>query len=203
MTDRVDDSSDSDDASNERDEEASGPRVAALLDDLDDIEEHVDSPAAREQLQEAREAALDIEDPSVFGRVIRGYDRHDAAEAFVGAFLFGIPMFVEGGTQEVGEYVADHPLFLVFTLGLGLALTVGVLYVAEIQDVRVHQPLFGIVPRRLASVLAISLGMAALMMTVWGRVSWASDPWLAVCQVSVAFVPMALGASLGDILPGS
>jgi hypothetical protein len=43
---------------------------------------------------------------------------------------------------------------------------------------------------------------ALVMMTVWGRVSW-SEPWLAFCTVSVAFVPMAIGAALGDILPGS
>jgi hypothetical protein len=28
------------------------------------------------------------------------------------------------------------------------------------------------------------------------------DPWLAVCQISVAFVPMAIGAALGGLLPG-
>jgi hypothetical protein len=40
------------------------------------------------------------------------------------------------------------------------------------------------------------------MMTVWGRVDW-TDPWLALCQTSVTFSAMALGAALGDILPGS
>jgi hypothetical protein len=38
-------------------------------------------------------------------------------------------------------------------------------------------------------------------MTAWGRVEWA-QPWLAVCQISVAWVPMAIGAALGDLLPG-
>lgn len=28
-------------------------------------------------------------------------------------------------------------------------------------------------------------------------------PWLALCTVSVATVPMSIGAGLGDVLPGS
>jgi hypothetical protein len=39
-------------------------------------------------------------------------------------------------------------------------------------------------------------------MTAWGRVDWAR-PVVAFSQVAVAFGPMAVGAALGDILPGS
>jgi len=36
----------------------------------------------------------------------------------------------------------------------------------------------------------------------WGRVSWSDSP-LAFTQVTVAVFPMAIGAALGDILPGT
>ncbi|MEF8784101.1 MAG: hypothetical protein V5A54_13570 [Haloarculaceae archaeon] len=68
----------------------------------------------------------------------------------------------------------------------------------ETQD----DAVFGLVPRRLVGVMSVPLLTALFMMTVWGRVDWA-DPWLSLCTVSVAFVPMAIGAALGDILPGS
>lgn len=34
---------------------------------------------------------------AVFGRVIKGFDRHGAAEALVDSVVFGIPMVIEGG----------------------------------------------------------------------------------------------------------
>jgi hypothetical protein len=39
-------------------------------------------------------------------------------------------------------------------------------------------------------------------MTAWGRVDWAA-PELAVATIVVAWMPMAIGAALGDILPGT
>lgn len=50
--------------------------------------------------------------------------------------------------------------------------------------------------------MSVAFVTAAVMMTAWGRVPW-TDPWLAVSTITVAFVPRAIGAPLGDILPGS
>jgi uncharacterized membrane protein len=146
--------------------------------------------------------AVDVGTPDFFGQVIRGYDRADLAESLLGALLFGIPMFVEGGTNEVGAFVATHPLYLLGTHVLALAIVISIIYVADFQDVRVHRPFLGVVPRRLVGVMSVSFLTAVVMMTMWGRVSW-TDPWLAISTISVAFVPMAIGAALGDILPGS
>jgi len=184
----------------EADEEP--PDMADLFDELQELEDLVQSPAAREQVRETMRVAMDVETGSVFGRVIHGYDRGDLAESLLGALVFGIPMFVEGGTNEVGTFVASHPAYLVATHALALTVVVGILYVADIQDVRVHRPLFGLIPRRLVGVMSVPMVTALFMMTAWGRVAW-RDPWLAICTVSVAFVPMAIGAALGDILPGS
>ncbi|MFB6301307.1 MAG: DUF2391 domain-containing protein [Haloferacaceae archaeon] len=173
-------------------------RLAELL---DEIEELTDTEAEREQVRETVEERLDI-DTGPFGRVIRGFDRGDLAETLLGSVLFGIPMAVEGGTQEVGAHMAANPLAIGATVVFTVALVIGILYVSDLQDVRVHEPIFGIVPRRLVGVLAVSSGTAVAMLTVWGRVEWAS-PVLALATCTAAFVPMAIGAALSDILPGT
>ncbi|WP_135825872.1 DUF2391 domain-containing protein [Halorussus ruber] len=177
------------------------PELADLLDELETLEETVDDPDERQQVRETIRVARRVQ-PSAFGRVIRGFDRHDAAEALVGSVLFGVPMLAEGGTLEIGTFLAANPAAFVGTVAASVALVVGVLYVAEIQQVEIYRPFFGVVPRRLVGVLAISFVTATALMTGWGRVEW-SDPWLALCQVAVAFAPMSLAAALGDILPGS
>ena len=174
-----------------------------LLAEFDALAETVDSPEERDRVRAARNAAVvAAQDDDVFGQVITGYDRADLAEAFVGSLLFGIPMFVEGGTNEVGEFLAATPIALAGTLVGAIGLVIGILYVAEIQDVRVYKPLLGFIPRRLVGTLGVSFGTALVILTAWGRVVW-SEPLVAFATVVAAFVPMSLGAALGDILPGS
>ena len=180
----------------------SPPDMGDLFDELQALEEVVDTPEERERVRETMETLMRVERRS-FGRVISGFDRADAAEALLGSLLFGIPMFVEGGTGEVGAFVATHPLYFVGTLAFAVLTVVGILYVADIQDVRVRNPIFGLVPRKLLGVVLVAAVTAAVMMTAWGRVDWAAEPWVSVCDVTVAFFPMAIGAALGDILPGS
>lgn len=191
------------DAAPETEIDADDEELHELLTEFDALAETVDSPEERDRVRAARNAAVvAAQDDDVFGQVIEGYDRADLAEAFVGSLLFGIPMFVEGGTNEVGEFLAATPLALAGTLVGAVGLVIGILYVAEIQDVRVHKPILGIVPRRLVGTLGASFGTALVIMTAWGRVVW-SEPLLAFATVVAAFVPMSLGAALGDILPGS
>jgi len=185
----------------EDDHEHPDPQVERLLDDLEELEGIVDEED-REQVRESIRSARRISSRRPFGNVIRGFDRRDAAEAFVGSVIFGIPMLVEGGTLEVGEFVAAHPPLFFGTLGVAVAIVIGLLYVAEIQRVEVVNAYFGIVPRRLTAVLTISALTATVSMTGWGRVDWA-EPWVATCQIGVCFFGMAVGAALGDILPGS
>lgn len=183
-----------------------GPDDAPDIDDLvtefEDLEASVDTEDEREQVREARRLATAVATRGAFGRVIRGYDRADVAEAVLGAVLFGIPMLVEGGTLEIGAYLASHPIYHAGTVLGGFAVVISVLYVAEIQEVRVYRPLFGVIPRRLAGVIVIAYVMAAVMMAAWGRLD-GLGPAEAFASVTVVFVPMAIGAALGDILPGS
>jgi len=186
------------------DDTAERADVSDLMDDLEALEAHVESDAGRDAVEEAMQTASELRDGGgTFGRVIRGFDRADAAEAALGSALFAIPMVVEGGTRDIGVYVASHAGTLLGTVLATVALVYGILYVAEIQDVRVKDPLLGIVPRRLAGVVAISLAVTVLLFTAWGQVDWASDPWVAACVVAVAWAPTAVGAALGDIVPGS
>jgi uncharacterized membrane protein len=174
-----------------------------LFDELQELEALVVSDAAREQVRETMRVAMAASaTASPFGRVIRGFDRGDLAESLLGSLLFGIPMAVEGGTQEVGTFLAPRPAYLVGTGLFAVGLVIGIIYVADFQDVRVHKPIFGLIPRRLVGVLGVSLLTATLLLTVWGRVDW-GEPSLALANVVVAFVPMSIGAALGDLLPGS
>lgn len=177
------------------------PTPEELVDGLAELRERVDDPNAREQVEELMETAAELQ-PRGLGNVIVGFDRTDVSEASLGALLFGIPMFVEEGTREIGQFVAGRPLSLGVTLASAVAVVYGIIYVADFQDVRIHEPVLGLVPRRLVGVTGVSFLTALAAMTVWGRVDW-SDPWLALSTVSVAFVPMAIGAALGDILPGT
>ncbi|MFB6102606.1 MAG: DUF2391 family protein [Haloplanus sp.] len=177
--------------------------MSDLFDELEELEGLVETPAAREQVRETMRVAMAASKAaSPFGRVIRGYDRGDLAEALLGSLLFGIPMAVEGGTQEVAVFLASHPGALAGTTLFTVGLVIGIIYVADFQDVRIHNPVFGLVPRRLVGVLGVSFLTAVLLLTMWGRVDWGTT-WLALANVIVAFVPMSIGAALGDLLPGS
>lgn len=174
-----------------------------LFDELSELEDLVETSEAREQLRETMRVAVEAsQNTGPFGRLVRGFGREDLAEALLGSVLFGIPMVVEGGTQEVGAFLATRPLFLSGTVLFTLGLVIGIIYIADIQDVRVHDPLFGVIPRRLVGVFGVALATAFLLMTAWGRVHWGT-PLLASADVAVAFVPMSIGAALGDILPGT
>lgn len=189
-----------DGGTDEADEE---PTVEDLIEDLETLEEVVDDHEERRQVREAMRTAREVAVPrrSTFGRVVRGFDRSDIAEALVGSVLFGIPMVVEGGTTEVGAFIATRPAFLVGTALVTVLLVVGILYVADFQDVRVQNPILGVIPRRLVGVLGVTLVTAVVGLTAWGRVDWA-EPAVALGSTLVAAVPMAVGAALGDLLPG-
>ncbi|MDY6817215.1 MAG: DUF2391 domain-containing protein [Halobacteriales archaeon] len=173
-----------------------------LVAELEELAETAPTAARREEIEMMIEIAYQIQPTGTFGRLIRGFDRADMAEAFLGSVVFGIPMIIEGGSLEVGAFIATHPIYMISTLLLGVATVIGLLYVADIQHVVVHRPFFGVIPRRLVGVLGISFGTAFVLMTGWGRVDW-STPWIAFSQILFVFVGMAIGAALGDILPGS
>lgn len=176
------------------------PDLEDAMDELEELEDLVDTAAEREQVREAMRT-LEEARPRPFGRLRDSFDLRDAGEALVGSFLFGIPMIVEEGTREVGAHLASRPLALALTVALGLALVLGILRAVEFEKVE-SDLVYGVLPVRLVGILAISFGLALVLMTVWGRVDW-SAPRVAGSQTLVTGIVMAIGASLGDILPGT
>ncbi|WP_436927197.1 hypothetical protein [Halosimplex amylolyticum] len=175
------------------------PDIDDVLDDLEVLEEMVDSREEREQVREAMRTARRAGRPRVLGRIRDSFDLRDAGEAVVGAFVFGVPMIVEGGTLEIGESIAGSVPELAVTALFGLVVALGILYAARFEEVE-SDLLFGVLPRRLLGILAIAGAMSVGLMTVWSRVDW-SEPDVAFAQCLVTAVVMVVGASLGDVLP--
>jgi hypothetical protein len=163
------------------------------------VEELVDSPEEREQVREAMRTARRASRPRVFGRIRSAFDLRDAGEALGGSFVFGVPMVVEGGTLEIGEAIAGSPVAIAATALFGLAVVLGIMHAARFEEVE-SDLLFGVVPIRLVSVFVIAGVLSVGLMTLWGRVDW-GEPSVAGAQCLVTAVVMAVGASLGDILP--
>ena len=172
-----------------------------LYDQLETLEETVDDPAERTEVRRTMRLVDRISKNGTVSRVITQFTGKDKAEAFVGSVVIGMPLLVEDGVIEIGEFLAETPSFFVLNVALAVALVVGILYVADFREVHITDPYFGVVPRRPVWVLGIAFATATAMMTLWGRVTW-DDPWVNLCQVSVIFTAMAIGGSLGDILPG-
>lgn len=181
------------------------PENGDVLTYLEELEDDIEAPEQRRTIRKAIAAArrTTTAPPRLFGNVIRnGFGRGDVGEALVGSVVFGIPMLVEDGTLTVGTYLAGTPLFSLLTLCFGIAMAIGILYVAEFQQVEVVNPIFGIIPRRLVGVVGTAFITAVFLMALWGRADW-TQPWIAYNQTLVAFVPMVIGAALGDILPAT
>lgn len=176
------------------------PALQDAMDELAELADIVDSTEEREQVREAMDS-LEAARPRPFGRLRDSFGLRDAGEALVGGFIFGIPMVVEQGTFEIGAYLATRPLALGLTAVLGLVLVLGILRAVEFEKVQ-DDLVFGRIPVRLLGILFISVLLAITLLTVWGRVDW-GQPRVAGSQTLVTAIVMAIGASLGDILPGT
>lgn len=183
------------------DSQAADPDIEDVLDELEELEEAVDSDAEREQVRETMRVARRASRPKPLGRIRDSFDTRDLGEALVGSFVFGMPMIVEGGTYEIGAHVAERPPAIVATAGFGLLLVLGILWAAEFEKVEADFVL-GFVPVRLIGIVGVAVTTATVLMTLWGTVDW-GRPVVAGSQTLVAAIVMAVGASLGDVLPES
>ncbi|WP_254862060.1 DUF2391 family protein [Halovivax gelatinilyticus] len=177
--------------------------VADVLDQLDELEATVSSDAARRDVQRTRRMVERVPGSRRIGKLTV----RDLAEATVGAIVFALPLLVEDGVFEIAEWftattVGSIPLFLVANVLLVVGLTAGVLYATDFRDV-VKRPVFGLVPRRLVVVLAVSFAVAASTMYLWGRLH-EEDPTAleAFGRITAIWAAAALGASIADMLPG-
>ncbi len=183
------------------DEPLEEPTIDDVYEQLETLAETVDTADERTEVRRTMRLVDRLSHNAAVGKVITEFTRKDKAEAFVGSVVVGLPMLVEDGVVAIGAYLATHPALLLANLTFTAALVVGILYVADFREVQIHDPYAGVVPRRPVWVLVIAFATATGLMTLWGRVGW-EEPWLNLCQISVVFTAMAIGGSLGDILPG-
>lgn len=173
--------------------------IEDAIEELEELEDLVDSEHERRQVTRTLRVLERAKRPRLVGRFTDRFGVDDAGEALVGAVVFGIPMIVEDGTLTVGAFIATQVAYYALTVAFGLVVVVGILSSVDFAEVEADL-LFGVLPRRLLGIVGIAAGTAVFLMTVWGRVSWAT-PWVATCQVTVTAVVMAIGAAIGDILP--
>lgn len=175
-----------------------------VFEQLDELEETVTSPEERREVRRTRRM---LERVPGSGR-IRTYTTRDVAEGVVGGILFSLPLLVEDGVFQIAEWfletrVAGLPVFLAANVVAILCLTAGLLYLTDIREVEV-QYVFGFLPKRLTASLILSFLVAAVTMFLWGRLHAAGDPTNLdiFARITVVWTAAALGATLGDILPG-
>ncbi len=183
---------------------AGAATVDALRRGLEDLEDTVDDPSERRAVERARRLVDEFGDdePDETDETIRKFTRRDIAEAFVGAILVSLPLLVEDGVFAIAATLRAAPWLWTLNVAFLLAMTVGLLYVADFREITITRPIFGLVPRRLLGVLLVSFLTAAFTMTLWGRLDGWSDPAVALSRISVVWTVATFGAAIGDILPG-
>jgi len=177
--------------------------VEDILGDLNDIAARLDAGPALAELREARALVAEAGERGLLASNVRRLDPNDAAEAFVGSVVFASPLLVEDGVFDIGAHlfestVAGVPVFLLANTAFVVLMTYALLEWTG-QDTTEARQLLGVVPARVVMILAISFVVAGLLMTVWGRVTWAA-PVEALARINVLWTVGALGAALGDIL---
>jgi len=187
---------------------ARDPDVEALLGQLEELEETVDSEQELEQVQSTISLAERIPGSGFLSGHIQKYTTRDVAEAVVGAILISMPMLVEDGVFDVAAYLTDRwmfgvPIFFALNVVFVVVMSIGLLYWADIREVKISNPIFGIVPRRLVGVLTASFLTATGLVFLWGR-HRVGDPsdFEVLARIVVVWTAAAFGAALGDILPG-
>lgn len=191
-------------------EESSDNRASYDLDDvfdqLDELEKTVDRSEERQEVRQTRQMLERIPGSDRISK----YTSRDVAEGFVGGIIFSLPLLVEDGVFEIAEwfiefYVGPIPIFLAINIFFIVGIVAGLLYYTDVREVK-EPPLFGFIPRRLVAILTISFIVALVTMFMWGRLDEPLDgPPTALEQfarVTVIWAAAALGATLGDILPG-
>ncbi len=174
-----------------------------VFEQLDELEGTVTSSEERREVRRTRRM---LERVPGSGR-IKKYTSRDVAEGFVGGIIFSLPLLVEDGVFEIAEWFTEFsvgplPLFLAINVLFIVTLASGLLYYTDIRDVQMRR-LFGFIPKRLTAILVISLLVAFLTMLMWGRLHEEDPTTLEqFARVTVIWAAAALGATLGDILPG-
>lgn len=178
-----------------------------LYQQLEELEQSITTTEQRRELQETRQVLQRLPVADQLERITK-YTTRDMGEAFVGALVFALPMLVEDGIFVIAEHLLDRqvagiPVFLAANIAFTITLTAGLIYVVDIREVQISNPILGVVPRRLVGVLAVSYLTSLGLLAFWGRTKIGDPTALETfARTTVVWTVAALGASLGDILPG-
>ena len=184
------------------------PDIDDLLAKLDALSDTVDEDHEREKVRQTISLVERMPGTGALAERITKYTSRDLAESFVGAVLFALPLLVEGGVFEIAAWfaattVAGVPVLLIGHVGFIFIATAGLLYFADFRQITIRHPIFGLIPRRYAGVLLVSLTTSATMLLFWGRLHEGDPTALErVGRIAVVWAAAAFGAGLGDILPG-
>lgn len=180
--------------------------VEELFSDLRDLRDDVESTTTHEEIQHLKGLLSEAHERGLIDSGVRRLRASDAVEAFVGSVIFASPLLVEDGVFDI----ADH-LFGVTVHGVPVFLVANTLFVVLMTYALLEwtgrnreetQLVLGVVPVRLVMILAVSFLVAALLMTVWGRVGDWQPPGEAIARINVIWTVGSLGAALGDIISG-
>ncbi|QUO48371.1 DUF2391 family protein [Halorubrum ruber] len=184
------------------------PDIEDLLAKLDALSDTVDEDHEREKVRQTISLVERMPGTGALAERITKYTSRDLAESFVGAVLFALPLLVEGGVFEIAAWfaattVAGVPVLLIGHVGFIFIATAGLLYFADFRQITIRHPIFGLIPRRYAGVLLVSLVTSSTMLLFWGRLHEGDPTALErLGRIAVVWAAAAFGAGLGDILPG-
>lgn len=184
------------------------PDIDDLLAKLDALSDTVDEGHEREKVRQTISLVERMPGSAAFAERITKYTSRDLAESFVGAVLFALPLLVEGGVFEIAAWfatvtVAGVPVLLLAHVGFVFVAVAGLLYFADFRQIAIRHPILGVIPRRYAGVLLVSLTTSTVMLLFWGRLHEGDPTTLErLGRIAVVWAAAAFGAGLGDILPG-
>lgn len=178
--------------------------VENLILHLEDLENGIESSDTQDEIQETKELLTVANERGLIDSGVRSLDFADAAEAFVGSVIFASPLLVEDGVFDIATHlfqrtVMSIPLFLIANTVFVVVMTYALLEWTGRDKVESHH-LIGAIPTRVVMILVISFIVAAILMTVWGRVGDWQPPTEAIARVNVLWTVGSIGAALGDIL---
>lgn len=184
------------------------PDIDDLIAHLENLKESVDAPEERTTVGQVIDLVERMPGSRAFTHRVRNYTTRDIAEGFVGGIIFALPLLVEDGVFLIAEWfvserVGGLPVVLVLNGIVTVGMIIGLLYYTDWRDVQVTKPIFGLVPRRLVGLLLSSFLVALGLMLLWGRLHEGEPTTVeAFARVCVVWTAAAIGATLGDILPG-
>lgn len=190
-----------------RDAEFSTPtHIEELLDELDGLREDTHVATAHDQIQDIKALLATAHDRDLIDSGVRRLEPNDAAQAFVGTVVFATPLLVEDGVFDIAAHLFRStlygiPIFLIANTLFVVVMTYALLEWTGREKAET-QHLLGVIPIRVVMILVVSFVVAAVLMTVWGRVGDWQPPTEALARISVIWTVGSLGAALGDLLAG-